>query len=361
LEKVNRARLVRLWPYAAAIGVLAVCLAVFIAFERQAASDLWTRALGFVEANWRRVLGPGGQMIIFTIFLMVLELFFLSWEKTTVFLVFVQRRMTALSDFGLAIAYFTPLKLAAEYFFSFGLAYGGARLVDKLGARLDWVRWELPSNGALEVIAGFSIYFLASTFVSYWHHRLMHWRGFWYLHRFHHATPELNIFSGFRENPATSFLNLLPALSPLILLKTPNAGLFAAFFVAYQMLASLQHSQLPWNFGWVGRWLIVSPQNHQIHHSIDEEHRDLNFSVCPLWDRMFGTWYAGSKRPSAYGISDPLHVERPLTQWLVDIWIFYRDIARATASIVQSALARIARRRPTPQDAPGSTASIPAE
>ena len=111
----------------------------------------------------------------------------------------------------------------------------------------------------------------------------------------------------------------------------PSAGHFAAFYVGYQILASLQHSQLPWNFGWVGRWIIVSPRGHQIHHSIDEEHRDLNFSVCPLWDRMFGTWYYGSNLPSAYGISDPAHVERPLTQWAVDIWIFYRDIALSLA------------------------------
>jgi sterol desaturase/sphingolipid hydroxylase (fatty acid hydroxylase superfamily) len=360
---VNRARFAGLWPYAAATGVLVVSLAMFVAFERLAAFDLWSRALGLVEANWRRALGPGGQMILFTLFLMVLELFFLSWEKTTVFLVFVQRKMTALSDFGLVIAYFTPVKLAAEYFFSFGLAYGGAKLADTLATRLDWARWELPSSSVLGVLAGFSIYFLASTFASYWQHRLMHWRWFWYLHRFHHATPELNIFTGFRENPATAFFNLLPALSPLVLLKVPSAGLFASFFLVFQIISSLQHSQLPWSLGWFGRWIMVSPQAHQIHHSIDEEHRDLNFSVCPLWDHLFGTWYYGSNLPSAYGIPDPSHVERPLIQWLIDVWIFYRDLARSTAGVARSALARITRRQsavpgPAALDAPSS---IPAE
>ena len=105
-----------------------------------------------------------------------------------------------------------------------------------------------------------------------------------------------------------------------------------------------------------GRWIIVSPQNHQIHHSADEEHRDLNFSVCPLWDRMFGTWYAGSTRPSAYGIGDRAHVERPFTQWLIDIWIFYRDFARSAAGGTKSALARVRRRRS--QD---TSVSVPAE
>jgi sterol desaturase/sphingolipid hydroxylase (fatty acid hydroxylase superfamily) len=188
----------------------------------------------------------------------------------------------------------------------------------------------------------------------------MHWRWFWYLHRFHHSAPELNLFTGWRENPAAGLVNFLPGLTPLILLKLPTAGLFAAFFVTYQMLSSLQHSQLSWSFGWIGRWIIVSPQGHQIHHSIDEEHRDRNFSVCPLWDRMFGTWYEGSRVPSAYGISDPSHVERPLTQWLIDAWIFYRGVAGATAGVVRSAWARVSGRQP-PQAVDDVPTSVPAE
>ena len=130
--------------------------------------------------------------------------------------------------------------------------------------------------------------------------------------------------------------------------------------MANQILASLQHSSLPWTLGWLGRWVITAPTNHQFHHSIDPEHRDKNFSGCPLWDHMFGTWYDGPNRPSGYGIPDPAHVERPLTQWLIDVWIFYRDIARALAGTARSALARITRRRPSSQ-APDATASIPAE
>jgi sterol desaturase/sphingolipid hydroxylase (fatty acid hydroxylase superfamily) len=357
---VNRARFVSVWPYTAAIGILAACLALFVAFERQAESDLWAQALGFVEANWHRALGPSGRTILLTAALLIMEPLFMNWEKTTLFLVFVRRKVAAVSDLGFAIAYFTSVLTIASYIASFGIAFAGAKLADHLTVRLEWARWELPADGIIEVLGAFSVYYLATTFVSYWHHRLMHWRWFWYLHRFHHSTPDLNILSGFRENPAAGLVNFITALSPLILFKTPSAGLFAAFFLVYQTLSSLQHSQLPWSFGWVGRWIIVSPQVHQIHHSIDEEHRDLNFAVCPLWDHMFGTWYGGSKVPSAYGIADPAHVERPLTAWLLDIWIFYRDIARSTARGVRHVWARIAR-RPASQDALDATASIPAE
>jgi len=359
--KVNRARLVRLWTYAAAIGILAVCLALFVALERQAASDLWSWAVGIVETKWRRgLLVPGVMALIGTMLLLVMEAFFLSWEKTTVFVVFVRRNVSALVDFGSTIFFFSPFKSTVEYFFTLGVAFAIAKLTDMASARFDWVRWELPSEGVLAVIAGFVVYYLLSSFIGYWQHRLMHWRWFWQLHRFHHAAPEFNILTTFRVNPAEA-ITVIPAVLPFFFLKVPNAGLFAVFVVANQILASLQHSSLPWTLGWLGRWVITAPTNHQVHHSIDPEHRDKNFSSCPLWDHMFGTWYGGPNRPSGYGIPDPAHVERPLTQWLVDVWIFYRDIARSAAGVVRSALARIARRRPASQDAPDATASIPAE
>jgi sterol desaturase/sphingolipid hydroxylase (fatty acid hydroxylase superfamily) len=361
LEPVNRARLVRLLPYATVIGVVAVALAMVVVFDLQNASDAWSWAVAFVAANWQRALGPGGRLIMFTAALIVLELFVLNWRNTTVNVVFVQRGWSALSDLAFTVVYFTPLKWISEYTLSFGLAFGIAKLMDALTVRLDWVRWELPSDGVLQVIAAFSVYYLLTTFIGYWHHRLLHWRWFWYLHRYHHSASEFNIFTGFRENPAAGFINVLPALSPLILMKVPTTGLFGAFFIIYQMISSLQHSQLPWGFGWIGRWIIVSPQNHQIHHSVDEEHRDQNFSVCPLWDHLFGTWYAGANRPSGYGIADRAHVERPFTQWLRDIWIFYRDFACSLAGVARPALTRLGRPRSSSQDALDSSASIPAE
>src|ERR1700736_4740477 len=108
---VNRARLVRLWPYAAAIGGLILAIAVFVAFERPAALDLWSWAVGAVETKWRRFLvGPAGQLMALTIFVIVLELFFLSWEKTTVFRVFVRRSASAVTDLGFALITFSSFK-----------------------------------------------------------------------------------------------------------------------------------------------------------------------------------------------------------------------------------------------------------
>jgi sterol desaturase/sphingolipid hydroxylase (fatty acid hydroxylase superfamily) len=360
-SKVDSPRSVRLWPYAAAIGVLAVCLAMFVLFQREAASDLWSQALGFVEAKWRRgIFVPGVMAFLGTMLLLVLELFFLSWKKTTVFIVFVRRKVSAIVDLCATIFFFSTFKSVVEYVFTLGIGFAIVKLTDAASARYDWVRWELPSEGALAVIAGFAVYYLFSSFIGYWQHRLMHWRWFWQLHRFHHAATEFNVFTTFRVNPAEA-ITVIPAVLPFFFLKVPSTGLFAVFIVANQVLASLQHSSLPWTLGWLGRWVITAPTNHQVHHSIDPEHRDKNFSSCPLWDHMFGTWYGGPNRPSAYGIPDPAHVERPLTQWLIDVWIFYRDIARSMAGAVRSVLARITRRQPASPGVLDTPASIPAE
>jgi sterol desaturase/sphingolipid hydroxylase (fatty acid hydroxylase superfamily) len=351
-KTVNRARSVRLWPYAAAIGILVVSVAAFVLLQRQAALDLWSWATGFVEANWRRALGPGALLLIGTMLLLALEPLFLAWEKTTLFVVFVRRNVSAIVDLGATVFFFSTFKTVVEYFFTFGIAFAIAKLTDMAAARFDWARWELPSEGVLAVTAGFVFFYILSSFIGYWQHRLMHWRWFWQLHRFHHAATDFNILTTFRVNPAEA-ITVIPAVLPLFFIKVPSAGLFAAFIVVNQMLASLQHSALPWTLGWLGRWVITAPTNHQFHHSIDPEHRDKNFSSCPLWDHMFGTWCDGPNRPSGYGIPDPAHVERPLTQWLIDVGIFYRDIARWM-------LARIWR-RPSPQEGLDAPASIPAE
>jgi sterol desaturase/sphingolipid hydroxylase (fatty acid hydroxylase superfamily) len=358
---VDRAQRVRLLLYAAVAGIAVLCLgAAFVVFEPRTASEIWSYATDYLDAKWRRILvSGGGQMLIFTILLMIMELFFLKWEKTTICGVFVRRNVSAITDLGFTIAYLSQFKLLMQYVATLGLAYAVAKLSQFLPSQLGALRWELPSEGILSVTAGFAVFYLVFSFVGYWQHRLMHWRGFWQLHRFHHAATELNILTGFRDNPAEAIGAAVAAISPMIFLKVPDAGLFAAYVLANQVISSLQHSELPWSYGWVGRWLVASPQMHQIHHSVDEEHRDHNFSVCPLWDRLFGTWYYGPNRPSAYGIVDPAHVERPLTQWMIDIWIFYRDIMLAVAGMMRRIRIFITGARPAPRAE--TPASIPAE
>jgi sterol desaturase/sphingolipid hydroxylase (fatty acid hydroxylase superfamily) len=43
----------------------------------------------------------------------------------------------------------------------------------------------------------------------------------------------------------------------------------------------------------IARWIVVTPQMHQVHHSIERVETDSNFGFnLPWWDRLFGTYRA---------------------------------------------------------------------
>ncbi|HEY4944024.1 MAG TPA: sterol desaturase family protein [Rhizomicrobium sp.] len=328
------------WPYAAGLGFLLAAGGLFILLEPHIAPDLWQRGSTYAGAHWRRFLfGPGGRMILMLAALMIMEVFFLEWQKTSICSIFFRRSRSSKADAAWAFLYFAHLQFFVETALTLGAAFGLSKLIGAGYTHLGWQRFEMPFHGPLAMAATFVVFFLVSTFVAYWSHRLEHWRYFWHLHRYHHSATELNVLSGFRSNPVESLVNALGLPLPLILLRMDDWTVIG-LVMAYQSIATLQHSELRWNFGWFGRWVIVSPQMHQIHHSIDAEHKDRNFGVCPLWDHLFGTWYSGPNLPSGYGIPDPSHIERPVVQWLFDVWAFYRDAAlwlRGLAGLGRSA------------------------
>jgi len=307
-----------------------------ILFGRGTTQKLWQRGVTDIEMHWQRVLfGPSGRTLLMIAALMLMELIFLEWELTSIYRVFVRRSASAKTDLAWTIAHFTRLDIIAEAGLTLGVAYGLSWAAGSVFDQLGWMRFEIPINGALGGAATFLVFFAFSTFSSYWVHRLQHWRYFWHLHRYHHAATELSLLTGLRSNPVEALVNALTVPMPLIFLRVDNWTI-VAMVTMFQALSTLQHSELRWDFGWFGRWIMVSPRMHQIHHSVDAEHQDKNFSVCPLWDHLFGTWYTGPSLPSAYGIKDPAHVERPASQWLRDIWFFYRDGAKWTANLFQS-------------------------
>jgi sterol desaturase/sphingolipid hydroxylase (fatty acid hydroxylase superfamily) len=43
----------------------------------------------------------------------------------------------------------------------------------------------------------------------------------------------------------------------------------------------------------LARWIVVTPQMHQVHHSIVRAETDSNYGFnLPWWDRLFGTYRA---------------------------------------------------------------------
>jgi sterol desaturase/sphingolipid hydroxylase (fatty acid hydroxylase superfamily) len=55
----------------------------------------------------------------------------------------------------------------------------------------------------------------------------------------------------------------------------------------------------------LARWLVVTPQMHEVHHSALRHETDSNFGFnLPWWDRLFGTYRAAPAADVVIGLPD---------------------------------------------------------
>lgn len=158
-------------------------------------------------------------------------------------------------------------------------------------------------------IVGFLLYLVVLDFVDYWVHRAQHrWRWWWALHAVHHSQRQMSLWSDDRNHLLDELVReALKACLALAIGVEPAQ--FIGLLIATRMLQSLQHANVRWSLGPVGR-LIVSPIFHRRHHAIGVGHegryRGCNFAVLfPLWDMVFRTAdYSLEVQPT--GIRDQL-------------------------------------------------------
>jgi sterol desaturase/sphingolipid hydroxylase (fatty acid hydroxylase superfamily) len=136
-------------------------------------------------------------------------------------------------------------------------------------------------------------HFLLVDFFYYWFHRWQHQVVFlWEQHKFHHSETALNVTSTRRvhwlEEPLVVLFVGIP-IGLLVRVEGLEMGILSFIEVLWLQFV---HLNLRLELGCLGR-LIVGPQHHRLHHSYQPQHIDRNFAVFfPLWDMVFGTYYA---------------------------------------------------------------------
>jgi sterol desaturase/sphingolipid hydroxylase (fatty acid hydroxylase superfamily) len=164
--------------------------------------------------------------------------------------------------------------------------------------------WSIHPVAASVLLA--ALLFLVDDFLRFLAHWLEHRIPvLWELHKVHHSATVLNFVTAERQHPISVFLTTVLIISGAILVNIAFALCFGnaikpafwlganVFWVVSNLLASsLRHSPAWISFGPnIERWLI-SPAQHQIHHSDKPEHFDKNFgSTLAIWDRAFGSLY----------------------------------------------------------------------
>jgi sterol desaturase/sphingolipid hydroxylase (fatty acid hydroxylase superfamily) len=143
-----------------------------------------------------------------------------------------------------------------------------------------------PWQAALLVLA----YLACFDFFYYWFHRMQHrWPLMWRYHRFHHADSNVSVSSATRHHWLEEALRFFVMSVPLLLLFGSPERTLPWMGILIGVLGLFIHWNAPLRLGPLVH-VVVGPQYHRLHHSVEPRHWDRNFAVMfPLWDRLFGT------------------------------------------------------------------------
>lgn len=116
----------------------------------------------------------------------------------------------------------------------------------------------------------------------------------WRLHRMHHADLELDATTGVRFHPLEILLSMLIKAAVVAALGAHAVGVLV-FEVLLNATSMFNHAnvRLSPRVDAVLRWLVVTPDMHRVHHSLDRRETDSNYGFnLPWWDRLFRTYRA---------------------------------------------------------------------
>ena len=185
-------------------------------------------------------------------------------------------------------------------------------IIRPLGVNLDFL-WTLP-------IIFTATYFVFDDFTKYITHTFMHKIPIlWEIHKTHHSARTLTPITVFRTHPIEGIIFLLRSSltqgfiiaifyfiygNNISLVTILGANIFSFWFNVVG--SNLRHSHIRINYWpWLEN-ILISPAQHQIHHSTKKNHFNKNFGVTfAVWDLIFKSLYISNKKEKInFGISD---------------------------------------------------------
>ena len=153
-------------------------------------------------------------------------------------------------------------------------------------------------------LATFFVYMVVLDLGEYWRHRLQHRLPWWWaLHSLHHDQRQMTLWSDDRNHLLDDILAMVWSGTIAMLIDVPP-GEFPLMLIGFRLVESLSHTNVRLSFGAIGSALLVGPQYHRVHHSIEhaeppfDRARGCNFAIIlPIWDVIFGTWRRGDAFP----------------------------------------------------------------
>jgi len=164
------------------------------------------------------------------------------------------------------------------------------------------------------------VMFVAWDFSRYLMHRLFHevpW--LWEFHKLHHSAEVLTPFTLYRSHPIESIAFRVRGVFVVVIVTGTFFYFFRAHAVQYKLWginaigfvfnflgANLRHSHVWISYGHLVERMIISPAQHQIHHSTNPTHFGKNYGTwLSFWDAMFGSLLTTSRKQLlTFGLSD---------------------------------------------------------
>lgn len=209
---------------------------------------------------------------------------------------------------------------------------------------------ESPFSGSFQAIAFMAFATLIiNDFVAYWVHRISHeWQVFWPFHAVHHSAEVMSPITNYRKHPVYVLISVVvrglvvgvfQALVFALMVGRVDIWMIgsvnAAYFIFHVLGSNLRHSHVWFSYGPVLERILISPAQHQIHHSTNIVHFNKNFGeVLAIWDWMFGTLYIPKAREDlTFGLTavSGQKVVQPHATFLKALLVPFRDSARAMA------------------------------
>ncbi len=173
------------------------------------------------------------------------------------------------------------------------------------------------------------IAFIVKDFSGYWIHRMDHRINvFWNRHVVHHSSEEFNLSCALRQSISDTVRFGAIFMVPAAFLGIP-AYIFVVIGPIHLFMQFWYHTRLIDKLGWLEN-IIVTPSHHRVHHAINPEYLDKNYSqIFIIWDKMFGSFQ--SELPDVkpvYGILRPAKTWNPVVINFKHIWQLIKDAVR---------------------------------
>jgi sterol desaturase/sphingolipid hydroxylase (fatty acid hydroxylase superfamily) len=180
--------------------------------------------------------------------------------------------------------------------------------------------WGIFNYYQVSFVIAVVISVIAMDFIIYLQHVMVHAvPALWRLHRVHHADPDFDVTTGARFHPIEIILSMLIKFAVIAVLGPPVIAV-VIFEVLLNATAMFNHSNVRLNLtiDKVLRLIVVTPDMHRVHHSVEDDEANSNFGFnLPWWDRLFGT-YRNQPRAGHENMTIGIHTynDPKLVSWL---------------------------------------------